>query len=686
MDNQDKCFRFLINIDKCLNMSVFDIFFYKLECNHCFSLYEVQSFSPETLRTAANSIRMYMKKYPYHVANFRIIVTMRCEYLAKTVSFNNTLLFRILQIKHALNTARIHIGADEVTERALNLIMLYDTDTQSSSSDPDDYLTSTRLSDDLTGLLYEIGVNKCETPEDLRQCLQGICDSPNSVWDPSIVSMLQVFLQGNNIDSLGIVEDESDMDFAEAGEIESFFSKVRTCFLGFLREELAACQVFEKVIDRNNQRLLTRSFLRLVNFINADVTMSDASVGGSHDTQSLSTKCRSAWNRIWELDNNTIEKRYVQVLHSYRVRLERASKDLDFRDVSGTSDGSDQKIPSYEIPKEDAIVCEQSQYYTDHKYRPLETQNKHYRTFVLKRLTPGKVLDEWEKIYSSMKEDLRRMETDLQDYSKALSNLYKKEIESRRKDTETWSESKWKIGIEAGKQKEEEIDRDRTERMKRLADPGVGLTGKFQDELNMENALENANQEIRFSVQCMKAVTFTSFLGLALLVFGIGILHGLLLQPYVFSSGETAVLFLLYFAILFVLLFVCWKIPYFHYLRRMESCKKTLQKQFELYGRGYQDQADSFRVYVNLLNQIDYINRYSKFLHGAVESSRRISKGYAWHRVQINAHLKKLKFFEGLISIADGSADVDSASCMIDELCRNTVHDVVDCKLYWPEE
>ncbi len=682
-DHRDKCFRFLINIDKCLNMSVFDMFFYKLQNEHCFSLHEVQSFSPESLRAATNDIRMYMKKYPYHVTDFRIIVTMRCEHRAKINSFADTLLFRIMQIKQALSMARIHIGADEVTEKALNLIMLYDTDTLFSPKDPENYLTSPRLSDDLSRLFRELDVDQCNSPEELQSKLQTICDSPDSSLDPAVRHILQEYLRADYIDSLSIEEDDPNDD--EISE-EPFFSKVLTSVVGFLRDEFQAYQVFEKVIDRNNQRLLTVSFLRLVKFINADVTNPALNVDNKDEIQTLSAKCRRAWDQTWALENAALEEEYMKALSSYKSRLEQAKRDLEYREKSGTPDGEKEKMPDYEIPPDDAVTCEQNQFHTDLKNNSDKKQDKHYRALAFKRLTPDKVLAEWEAIYASMKENLIRMETDLRDYSKALSDRYKEEIEARKRDAETWNGTKWKVSVKTGEQKEEEIDRDRVDRLKRLRDPRVGLAGKFQDELNMENALENANQTIRFSVECMRAVSFLSFLGLALVICGIGLLHGLLLQPYVLSSSGTAVLFLLYFAVLFILFFVCWKIPYFHYLQKVEACKETLRQQYELYGRGYQDQADFFRQYVNLLNQLDYINRYSRSLHNAVKISRRISAGYTWHRVQIIAHLGKLEFFNGLISMADHPEQTDDASISVDELCKDTVQDVADCRLYWLTE
>ena len=76
----ENCFRFLINVDQCLNMSYFDIFFYKLASQHKFHMSSVQMFgdtAQNSLRGAANDIRMYLDKYPYHVRDYQIIVAMR---------------------------------------------------------------------------------------------------------------------------------------------------------------------------------------------------------------------------------------------------------------------------------------------------------------------------------------------------------------------------------------------------------------------------------------------------------------------------------------------------------------------------------------------------------------------------------------------------------------------------------
>ena len=57
----ENCFRFLINVDQCLNMSYFDMFFYKLESQHKFHMNSVQLFDASddsSLRSAISDIRI----------------------------------------------------------------------------------------------------------------------------------------------------------------------------------------------------------------------------------------------------------------------------------------------------------------------------------------------------------------------------------------------------------------------------------------------------------------------------------------------------------------------------------------------------------------------------------------------------------------------------------------------------
>ena len=127
----ENCFRFLINVDQCLNMSYFDIFFYKLKSQHKFHLNTAQMFgscAETSLRSAVTDIRLYLDKYPYHVGDFQIIVTMRSTFRNQVSNWEESMLYRLLQLDHELRRARIFINSREQTQKALNLVMLYDAD------------------------------------------------------------------------------------------------------------------------------------------------------------------------------------------------------------------------------------------------------------------------------------------------------------------------------------------------------------------------------------------------------------------------------------------------------------------------------------------------------------------------------------------------------------------------------
>ena len=76
MDN----FNFYINVDQCLNMSNFDIFFYKLQKEQRFHLSNVNFYdnkSKDSLQTAMHDIRSFMDKNPFLVGDYRLIFGMR---------------------------------------------------------------------------------------------------------------------------------------------------------------------------------------------------------------------------------------------------------------------------------------------------------------------------------------------------------------------------------------------------------------------------------------------------------------------------------------------------------------------------------------------------------------------------------------------------------------------------------
>ena len=86
-------FNFYINVDQCLNMSNFDMFFYKLQSEQKFHLSNVQFFDDkgkQSLKSAFYEIRSYMDKMPFLVQDYRLIFGMR-ETFRREISWKKTI-------------------------------------------------------------------------------------------------------------------------------------------------------------------------------------------------------------------------------------------------------------------------------------------------------------------------------------------------------------------------------------------------------------------------------------------------------------------------------------------------------------------------------------------------------------------------------------------------------------------
>ena len=131
-------FRFLINVDKCLDTSHYSCFFYKLKSRGetgqgLFHLSEAQLLDgdPHSLRGAVSDIRMYLDKYPYEVEDYRIILVMRChqEDMLRPNVWEGSLLYRLLRLRYEFLKSRIMLttAVEAKRDNALNFVMLYDS-------------------------------------------------------------------------------------------------------------------------------------------------------------------------------------------------------------------------------------------------------------------------------------------------------------------------------------------------------------------------------------------------------------------------------------------------------------------------------------------------------------------------------------------------------------------------------
>ncbi len=678
----ENSFRFLINVDQCLNMSYFDMFFYKLESQHKFHMSSVQMFEnseDNSLRNAVTDIRMYLNKYPYHVGSYQIIVAMRSVFREHVSRWEDSMLYRLIRMDQELQRAHILINSQEQTEKALNLIMLYDADFSAGMAPLENYMESGRLLKDCVLLLQGLSL-KAAVPsqEELEQAVAAYGQRLDH--DETALVLLNAFLEKRRKDrsfiTAAAAHPEAGIENPDSVPFPGTEPALALELAQFVRDQLFHFHIFEVQVDRNSRRQQILALLRVTEFINAN-TQAPAAIPGAAPMP-LSQRCAGIWQKIWA--DQTLEKRYADMLHAYRARLHAAAQELENPRfcVSSAKD-----LPQEEIPAADAIAIEDELF----AHRDSSAQKNDLKNilapFLRHRFSLSSIQQEWNKAYKQCRQLLEHMEHQLKTYAENLSRQYAAVLEKRKQDS-----IQWRAGFYvAGPSTESDISHlayEREQRLQQLKSPQMTPSLSFQDQLNMENALEQANLTMNFYLRCLSAVTAGNFLLLvalcALACFG----HYTFLQPYVLQEGTSALCYLAYLGIILVLMLLCWLLPYSFFYNRMKRCIKALQADADKYISGYYTKADHFRTYINLLNQLDYITRYHRLLVQAHSASHKLSQGYLWHKVQVKHHLDKLQFFRGLAELGDLPADI-GAGTFVPGTERDRVNDYIDSPLYWPQ-
>lgn len=675
----EDCFRFMINVDQCLNMSSFDIFFYKLESRHKFHLNQVQLFGDSfgtSLRHAVLDIRTYLDKYPYHVGDCQLIVTMRDQFKKQKSCWKETMLYRLLQINYELQQAHIYISSKERSEKVLNLIMLYDADFSAGLPALDDYMGSRRLGEECTLLLRELGIGEQVDPERpvLEQALQEYLK--RETCDAAVAWIFTRFLmlsQGTET----FLELEDDIPILDDQEAVQQNSGMRTALIAFLKDQFVDYQIFETLIDRNSRRDNILGLLRVVDFINMSAEKGPAE---GHGIVTLSERCRENWKKV--CSDPDLESRYASMLYLYRLGLRNAAEDLERFDFD---------FPSAKKMPQEAIPADREIHSSDGVFSGNQSREEGYdlkdvlQNFMNTKFPARTLLQKWDEVYRQIKHSLDQMEVELKRYAGDLSRQYTGILEKRKKEALCWQTSSY-TAPEDMERRISHLELEREERLKQLKSPHMNPSLKFQDQLNMENALEIGNMNIRFYIHCIRAVTVGNMLALFVLVALLTVGHYSFLQPYVYLDGFSLMSYLGYIGGLLILMLFSWRMPHRFFYGRIRSCVGELQDYMDKYIKGYFEKADYFCTYINLLNQLDYITRYHRLQIHTQEKARSLAQGYLWHKTQIKVHLSKLQFFQGLMELCDvENVNLDKAQRDIPAVNGERVDDVVDSPLYWPQ-
>ena len=671
----ENCFRFLINVDQCLNMSYFDIFFYRLTSQHKFHMSSVQMFgaaAQNSLRSAANDIRMYLDKYPYHVGDYQIIVAMRSSFPENDTEWNSTMLCRLLLLDREFRNARILINSREQVEKALNLIMLYDVDYSANLPELGSYMESGRLQQDCSRLLEMLSLSDApHTPDALDQALCAYRAKPDC--DINVAELLQDFflLRRRSYEQMATMSEY--VDHLEDGNTQ--FSSLSLDLAKYVRDRLCNVQLFEQQLDRNNRRQQTLALLRVVEFVNMSTELPEKMMGQPIMVP-LAHRCGDNWKKIWK--DTTLEQRYANMLRDYQRRLNCAATELETHSLSSMQVSD---LPPEEIPAENAITCDDDIF---SEMDPLQQKNNLLSILqqVLDRnFSLRTIQSDWNKAYESSKQLLDNLEYALENYAGSLSHKYAAALDKRKKDVVQWQKTVFWASADTP-QDIARLAHERDQRLQQLKMPQMNPSLNFQDQLNMENSLEQGNLMIRRYIRSLSAITAGNFLLLVVLCILMGIAHYSFLQPYVFQNLSSAFCYLVYLGAVFVIMLLCWMLPYNYFRRKLKRCISRFRTDAETFINGYYEKAKQFGMYINLLNQLDYITRYHRLLTQADSTTHKLSQGYLWHKIQIREHLSKLQFFQGLIDL--GVSSHEDPVYSLPDINGTQVSDYIDSQVYWP--
>lgn len=658
----DECFRFLINVDQCLNMSTFDIFFYKLINERKFHLKQIQLQSAESFRPAFQDIQLYLNKYPYHMKQYQLIITMRHSLQHSPGRWEDTPLYRLMQIGYELHCEHICPAVDSKGDRALNLFILYETDPHLPQPDLSPYLTGVttddhhRLEQDCALLLDQIGIQSTEDLHSWECALaryQEKCDH-----DKAVLFFVRRFLEAQRNQQVP----QADLKQALAR---------------FLAGQFRHCQVVEMLLPQNVQyapreNMLTR--LRIVEFINRSVAQNTGS------TTSLIAKCRENWCAVANAAD--LELLYSDMLFVYEQTLQSVHRQLE-KDNMPAADNANE-LPLRFHKSSDEISLPKSIFEKKDAKEPgfieqldLFLSNKPDST------------GSWDKTYQSLQTLLLGLESELRHYVENLSHQYAQRVEKRKKETLYWKEQLF-FADRTTERKIAEFIQLRDRCLQQLRNPDTAPSLSFENQQQVLAVLKQANAQISHDLNCLRAISKRNFFAVFLTVLLGTVLHYTLLQPFVYGDIVSLPVFVIYIGLIALGLGLTCFLPTVCYRRAIKKRVLKLKEEINLHVPSYFGRAAQFRQYINTLDELDNAVKLLDVYQQSLEATQDIQRGCMWHKAQLKDHLVKVSAFRSLIDCGAGrsrSRTFAPEACSTKELLNadGTLKSIEQCSLYWPQ-
>ena len=679
------CLRFLINVDQCFAMSSYDMFFYRLQSEYRFQYRQVQLNEKEgyhSLRNVFADVRICLNKYPYfgQFDEYQIIAAMSLAGDPVSSEWEQTLLYRLLRIRHEMLQENIWVEQGDTSRRAMNLIVFRENCNIPPTGNDEIYMSGGRLRKECKVLLQKAGLT--DPGMTTEQMQAALAKSDLSDIERNLINTF-IDHQRTTEQLYSEVNHYEETSNAEMSFHDFFKEFVENVFKGF--------QVFELFIVNTPHAAAMEKMcavLRMVDYINSDFSekgrggqanyigsdMNERTPNGQAMT-SLSERCLQVWKNVADRDIETI---YSEQLFRYRQRLQNMHNLLDNGQID---DSHADSVKEHLFREEDEIdVSEEDGEIDETDFSGV------LNAFLKRRFSIGKVREEWTNAYGKLHKGLGDMSGSLRRYAFKLGSVYTERMSRRKKESLQLEHERYTLD-NTYHERIQDLEIQRVELMGKLREYQQKPSLSFQDQLNIESELELEGARIHNYAKRIDAINRLNHLLLVLVVLAVFVLHYSILQPFVYTTLQSLTAYAAYVGTVFVSLNFTWRVPYRHYRSCIKRSVKNLQAKLDIYTRGYTEQRGLFRNYINTLDKVDVVTHNIELYRFADKQSSELNKGKGWHKARIDEHLMKLRFFSGLIDKHEFDAKADPVT--LDDLFmlnKNGINDVVDCSVYWPQE
>ena len=648
-------YRFFVNVDSCISEERYGHFFYK---NRSLSSNLLKVYSSSTLgyggtfREQSADILSYINRFPHTINEYQIIFAIQ-SVVSDKQDWEHTLLSKLLNIDYYLREAGIVNSSGDNPDCCINIFVVYklvsNNDTQ---IDQTNYIDK-RFSDECRILSNILGIH-----------------TDSDVSYESFKSVKEI-----NKDNV-----EKGQFFQRLFERMLLYAEQHKTINieNYIRSNIVSKYNINELFV-NNSRLSEENCatFKIIEYITSEMRSSPTNTIGFKD------RCIQHWDAISSLPDAQIKKKYARLMGCYRANLEAYVKHVE---QSSSDDTTLSKLPEYEIPHDDDIN-DDSSFFGSRKNTEKQLQEpiEIIEGFEAHMSTDRAIINNWETAYGKLitySEDLNRQ-------------LKAYEIELRRKYTDVLKERQFSFVVDSQKtflvDKNTEIDVenlcDRREHvLEKLKESQIAPHIMYQNQLNLENKIRQANENIEFYIDCISAINSRSFLLLILFLIAFVTVFYVLLQPSVLLPN--GILFAgIYLALVAIIMSFCWGLPRRRYKENIKQCLNDLKKSISGDLENYKENARKLRDYVNYSSILDYLERQIKIRKKALTDSNKRENAKRYYMSEALSHINRLSGFSDLINtyFTDDLQSILRSQSIYPQISGDgNIVDIVDCELFWP--